>query len=89
LSYIKANDLLPQELVREIQKYIQGTQIYIPRCNEKKLGWGQKNGTREKLKTRNKQIRLLKESGCTTTDLAEKFYLSRDSIRKILSRLPG
>jgi Mor family transcriptional regulator len=84
LSYIKANDLLPPELVKEIQKYIQGTQIYIPRKQKKRLGWGQKNGTRQKLNQRNTVIRALKKSGRSIAELAELYHLSTDGIRKIV-----
>ena len=84
MSYIKANDLLPPELVKEIQKYIQGTQIYIPKKYKKRLGWGQKNGTRQKLHHRNTMIRALKNSGHTIAELADQYHLSTDSIRKIV-----
>jgi len=40
MSYIKAEEILPPELINEIQKYIQGTQIYIPKKQGRRLGWG-------------------------------------------------
>lgn len=84
MSYIKAEEHLPEELIKEIQKYIQGAQIYIPGVVEKRLHWGEKNGTREKLECRNNSIRKLKYSGWKIDDLADHFNLSSDSIRKIL-----
>ena len=84
MSYIKAEEHLPDELIKEIQKYIQGAQIYIPGLADKRLHWGEKNGTREKLETRNDSIRQLKFSGWKIDDLADHFNLSSDSIRKIL-----
>ena len=84
MSYIKAEEHLPEELIKEIQKYIQGAQIYIPGIVEKRLHWGEKNGTREKLECRNNSIRELKYSGWKIDDLADHFNLSSDSIRKIL-----
>lgn len=36
MSYINANMILPKELVNEIQKYVQGVNLYIPRISEKK-----------------------------------------------------
>ncbi len=84
MSYIKADELLPPRLIKEIQKYIQGTQIYIPQAAKKRLGWGEKNGTRAKLDDRNSRIRALKKSGRTIEELAEMHNLSEDSIRKIL-----
>jgi hypothetical protein len=37
VSYIKATDVLPQELLDLIQKYVEGEYIYIPKkeCNRK------------------------------------------------------
>lgn len=84
MSYINADELLPPHLVKEIQKYIQGGQIYIPKNDGKRLGWGKKNGTRDELNHRNAEIRLLKQSGLTIQELAERYRLSTDSIRKIL-----
>ena len=82
--YLKAEEHLPAELVKEIQKYIKGAQIYIPGVVEERLHWGEKNGTRDKLKIRNKTIRNMKKSGWKIDDLANQYNLSSDSIRKIL-----
>ncbi len=84
MSYIKAEEHLPIELIEEIQKYVQGAQIYIPGIADKRLHWGEKNGTKEKLKSRNNSIKNLKQSGWKVDDLADHFNLSSDSIRKIL-----
>jgi Mor family transcriptional regulator len=84
MSYIKAEEHLPDELIKEIQKYIQGAQIYIPGVADQRLQWGEKNGTRDKLESRNDSIRNMKCSGWKIDDLADHFNLSSDSIRKIL-----
>jgi len=86
MSYLKAEDHLPDELIREIQKYISGAQIYIPGDRDQKLNWGERNGTRARLKKRNSEIKSLKRSGWTLDALADRYYLSTDSIRKILYR---
>lgn len=36
MSYINANDILPKELINEIQKYVQGVNLYIPKIFDKK-----------------------------------------------------
>lgn len=36
MSYINANDILLVELIHEIQKYVQGVNLYIPKIPEKK-----------------------------------------------------
>ena len=38
MSYIKAENVLPQELIETIQQYVDGKLIYIP-CKEKQE-WG-------------------------------------------------
>ncbi len=84
MSYINATDFLPDTLIQEIQNYIQGTQIYIPMKGNKRIGWGEKNGTKEKLRKRNSQIKELKQSGVSIADLAKMHHLSCDSIKKIV-----
>ena len=53
MSYVNAEGVLPKKLVEEIQKYVDGQLIYIPRKSENSLLWGEKNGTKEKLAERN------------------------------------
>ena len=84
MSYLKAEEHLPSELIKEIQKYISGAQVYIPGIAENRLHWGEKNGTRKILENRNKSIRKLKKAGVKIDDLADQYGLSSDSIRKIL-----
>ena len=43
--------------VEEIQKYVQGREIYIPKQANKRLGWGERNGTKHWLNKRNQEIR--------------------------------
>lgn len=35
MKYVKANAVLPESLITEIQKYIQGETIYIPKQETK------------------------------------------------------
>ncbi len=38
MKYAKAKEILPQALIQEIQKYIQGQYLYIPKDeSEKKI----------------------------------------------------
>lgn len=50
MGYIKASDVLPEELISEIQKYIDGQMLYVPRKGEEHSGWGEKSGIRENWK---------------------------------------
>ena len=84
MSYTNAEEVLPPDLLNEVQKYVQGEQIYIPRHGDTRLGWGVKNGTRRMLESRNLEIRKMKRDGWSILELADRFNLSPDSIRKIL-----
>lgn len=84
MSYINADQLLPPDLLREIQKYVQGSLVYIPRPPQQHLGWGSKNGTRESLDRRNADIREKRSRGSGIDELADEYGLSPDGIRKIL-----
>ena len=40
MRYRKATEVLPEELVEAIQKYMDGGYVYIPRKEENKKKWG-------------------------------------------------
>ena len=84
MSYINAEEVLPKHLMEEIQKYIDGQLIYIPRKNENVLAWGEKNGTKEKLAERNQMIVNRFNSGETITELSQAYYLSEKRIQGII-----
>lgn len=84
MSYVKAEDVLPKHLVEEIQKYVDGKLLYIPRKNENSLSWGEKSGTRENLAKRNQAIVNRYYSGETVDELSRGYFLSEKRIRGIL-----
>ena len=84
MSYVNAKDVLPEKLVKKIQKYIDGQLIYIPRKSENSLLWGEKNGTKEKLAERNQMIVNRYYSGKTIAELSEVYFLSEKRIRGII-----
>ncbi len=69
--------------MKEVQKYAEGRLIYIPK-NEKTKGWGEASGYREKLNKRNAIICSRYAAGSGIMELAEEFYLSPESIKKIV-----
>lgn len=85
MKYVKA-EVLPDELLKEVQKYIQGAMLYIPNPEGVKTGWGVKSGSRASLMRRNEEIRLRFSQGTSIVELSEQFYLSIDSIKKIVYR---
>ena len=82
MSYIKAEDILPRELIEEIQKYVDGRNIYIP-CKEKQ-DWGSKTDTRQFFRERNRRIFESYKQGMRSRELASSFALSEKSIQRIL-----
>lgn len=88
MSYINADETLPPELIIELQKYVQGALVYVPRPDNKRLAWGTKSGIRSQLEERNRDIRAKKALGSTIDSLAEEYSLSPDAIRKVLYRKP-
>lgn len=87
MGYIKAVEALPEELVSEIQKYVDGEMLYIPRKCEEHLNWGEKSGIREKLEKRDRKIFDDHASGKTMRDLAKEYYLSEKSIQRIIRKM--
>jgi Mor family transcriptional regulator len=83
VNYENAKDLLPEELFKELQKYAEGKLLYVPASEEKKT-WGQASGYRDKLKKRNRMICNKYAGGRTISELADEYFLSLDSIKKIV-----
>lgn len=86
MCYKNGKDVLPKELLKELQKYVQGEIIYVPKSEGRK-SWGESNGTREAIRERNLQIYKLYNEGMKIIELSDKFNLSEDSIRKILFKV--
>ena len=84
MSYIKAADILPEELIRAIQQYVDGACLYIPRKPENRHFWGQGTDYRTELEERNQRIRADRLRGMRVAQLACVYHLSEKSIRRIL-----
>ena len=84
MSYKNGKDILPLELLKELQKYIDGELIYVPKRTEQRAGWGEINGTRRVIARRNHEIYRLYMNGCSIMELIRTYHLSEDSIRKII-----
>ena len=84
MSYINAKDVLPNELISEIQKYVDGVNLYVPRIFEKRR---KDNSYKQEIYERNKEIYEMFMLGNTVTELAAKYYLSNKSIYRILGQM--
>ena len=87
MSYKNGKDILPSSLLEELQKYIQGELIYIPREEKARKGWGENNGTRKAIFDRNLEIYEQYKSGISINALVTLYSLSDDSIKKVLVKV--
>ena len=84
MKYIKAQDVLPEKIVKMIQKYIDGNYLYIPRKCDNHKAWGENSGIRDTLKIRNKEIYKKYINGTDIHNLYKEYFLSEKSIRRII-----
>ena len=85
MKYVKALDVLPEEIIKIIQEYVDGEYLYVPRKNENHKAWGEKSGIRKSLKVRNNEIYKKYLDGVTIDQLTQEYYLTEKSIRRIIS----
>ena len=83
MKYRNASEVLPDALLREIQKYSSGELLYIPGDTSRKK-WGQETGARQFYKERNEEIRRKYYHKVSITQLADEYGLSYETIRKIV-----
>ena len=83
MKYKNAAEILPPGLLRDVQCYIEGELLYIPRSDAKQE-WGAVSGSKKFYLERNSQIRELFRGGRSVEELARKFGLSGSTIKKII-----
>jgi DNA-binding NarL/FixJ family response regulator len=84
MKYVKASAVLPEKLILEIQKYVQGETIYIPNSEPNRKKWGTISGGRRLLDNRNASIKRAYAQGMTISELADEYFLSIETIKKIV-----
>ncbi len=87
MQYKNAKEVLPPSLLKEMQKYIQGDLIYIPKSKKERAAWGEVSGSRALIAERNEEIFYLYNNGESMEALERRFHLSIDSIRKIIYKM--
>lgn len=85
MEYIKANNVLPEEMIKVIQEYVDGEFLYIPRKDDNRKAWGEKSGAKDMFKNRNNEIFLRYNEGMSVRELSKMYYLSEQSIRRIIN----
>ncbi|KAB8129912.1 hypothetical protein F9U64_14830 [Gracilibacillus oryzae] len=84
MKYMKATEVLPEDLLERLQDYIQGEMLYIPKKETARSKWGTRSGNRQYYDERNKQITGAFQNGSKLEDLAEEYHLSIETIKKIV-----
>uniref|UniRef100_UPI0005A94B58 CD3324 family protein n=1 Tax=Faecalimicrobium dakarense TaxID=1301100 RepID=UPI0005A94B58 len=84
MKYEKAQNILPEDVIELIQEYIDGGYLYIPRKSSNKKSWGESSGTKSDLKKRNVEIFNKYKEGMSVKELTDYYYLTENSIRRII-----
>jgi Mor family transcriptional regulator len=84
LKYVNAREVLPPDILEQVQKYTCGALIYVPKKDEEKIAWGQLSGARAQVYLRNRNITEAYKNGKAISDLMKEYCLSEASIRKII-----
>ena len=85
MRYRKAEDVLPADLLKEVQKYVdgEGEALYFPRRGKRRQ-WGEGSGARDFYRSRNRDMKERFAQGQAVELLAEQYGLSVESVRKIV-----
>ena len=89
MGYKTAKTVLPNELIRLIQKYVDGEYLYIPRKEEKRRCWGETTGGRLITQRRNAEIKRRHYGGASVSLLANDYCLSPKTVYKIVAADEG
>lgn len=87
MSYIKAEEILPREILASVQQYVDGQMLYIPRKAEERKIWGTATETREKLRSRNEDMYAKFCRGISARELAEEYFLTEKSVQRIIRKM--
>ncbi|MCL2773217.1 MAG: CD3324 family protein [Oscillospiraceae bacterium] len=77
-------EVLPKELLFEVQQYVQGKSLYIPKIKDSYKQWGDTTKSKIITSVRNDKIRLAFREGSTIDELCVQYSLSQESIKKIV-----
>ena len=83
MKYKNASDVLPENLLKEVQKYAAGETLYFPKDKARKK-WGEVTGSRVFFQERNTEIRQKFLQKMSIEHLADEYSLSVETIRKIV-----
>ncbi|APF28029.1 TPA: DNA-binding response regulator [Clostridium botulinum] len=87
MGYKQANKIFPADLLNEIQNYVDGQYVYIPRKDGNQRMWGEVNRSKEIISKRNIEIFKKYDNGISVKELASMYYLSPKTIYKIINKI--
>lgn len=82
MKYRNAAEILPPQLLKELQKYAQGETFYVPK--RKRESWGAGTGARTFYSARDRDIRARFSRGVAPGKIGEEFFISEDTVKKIV-----
>jgi len=86
MKYRNASEILPDDLLKELQTYTQGEILYVPSAKTRKK-WGSDTGARRFYEQRNDEIRhKFNYQKVPIEALCAEYSLSDETIKKILYR---
>ena len=83
-NYVNAEQVLPPQLLQQVQQYAAGKLLYVPRAREEARLWGEGTGQRSYYRKRNQMIRNKYAYGTGIPQLAREYYLSQETVKKIV-----
>lgn len=83
MQYINAADVLPEELLKELQTYVKGDLLYVPNDDTQKR-WGEKSGSRTYYRMRNSEIKRTYRDGKSISQISDLYGLAFDTVKKII-----
>lgn len=83
MKYVNAAEILPKQLLKELQTYIDGSVLYVPKVSTKK-GWGTTSGARTFYQERNREIQKRFKEGYSIDVLTAQYGLAYSTIKKII-----
>lgn len=84
MKYENAQNILPEDIIKQLQQYVEGMYLYIPKKENNKKAWGENSGFKFELVNRNKEIYNKFLTGVEIKELARSYYLTESSIRRII-----
>ena len=87
MGYVRAEDILPKEILELVQQYADGQTIYVPRKSECHKSWGAGTETKNSLMLRNSKMYEEYKKGKTIRELSERYFLTEKSVQRIIRNL--